>query len=293
MPSLQHNLFGWVLGAIAALKPPRDEAHARAMFARMHSQKPALPPKGILKTVSAEVDQTLGFPVWTLTPNSGGTDLQMVYLHGGAYVGDARTIHWNLCAEIARTSGATVVLPIYPLAPEATWSTSFYALLTLARGSGGTTPVLMGDSAGGGLALALAQRVAAEGGSPRVALISPWLDVTMSDPTTPTYDRADPILSAPFLEVAGRFWAGSDDPRRAEVSPQFGSLRGIRELLLFSGSRDVLYPQALRLVADAKAAGVSCTAHLEEGLVHVYPLLPIPEAKGPRAALSAFVRAHS
>ena len=263
------------------------------MFSRMHSQKPALPPKGILKTVSAEVAHTLGFPVWTLTPKSGGTDLQMLYLHGGAYVGDASIIHWNLCAEIARASGATVVLPIYPLAPEATWSTSFDALLQLARGSGGSAPVLMGDSAGGGLALALAQRVAASGGSPRVALISPWLDVTMSDPTTPTYDRADPILSAPFLEVAGRFWAGSDDPRRAEVSPQFGSLRGIRELLLFSGSRDVLYPQALRLVADAKAAGVSCTAHLEEGLVHVYPLLPIPEAKGPRAALSAFVRAHS
>ena len=293
MPSLQHNLFGWILGAIAALKPPRDEAHARAMFARMHSQKPALPPKGILKTVRAEVLHELGFPVWTLAPKSGSTGVEVVYLHGGAYVGDASVIHWNLCAEIARDSGATVLLPIYPLAPEATWSTSFEALLQLARGSGERAPVLMGDSAGGGLALALAQRVAAGGGSPRVALISPWLDVTMSDPTTPIYDRADPILSAPFLQVAGRFWAGGDDPRRAEVSPQFGSLRGIHELLLFSGSRDVLYPQALRLVADAKAAGITCTAHLEEGLVHVYPLLPIPEAKGPRAALSAFVRAHS
>lgn len=293
MPSIQHNLFGWVLGAIAALKPPRDEAHARAMFARMHSQKPALPPKGILKSVTAQVDHAHGFPVWSLAPKVGSTSVQVLYLHGGAYVGDASVIHWNLCAEIARSSGATVLLPIYPLAPEATWSTSFDALLQIARGSDTGSPVLMGDSAGGGLALALAQRVAAEGGAPRVALISPWLDVTMSDESTPIYDRADPILSAPFLEVAGRFWAGPDDPRRAEVSPQFGSLRGIRELLLFSGSRDVLYPQAVRLVADAQRAGVPCAAHLEEGLVHVYPLLPIPEAKGPRAALSAFVRAHS
>lgn len=293
MPSLQHNIFGWILGAIAALKPPRDEAHARAMFARMYSHKPALPPKGILKTVTADVTHTLGFPVWTLAPKSGRTGVEMMYLHGGAYVGDASVIHWNLCAEIVRDSGATVLFPIYPLAPDADWSTSFEALLKLARGSGEKTPVLMGDSAGGGLALALAQRVAASGGSPRVALISPWLDVTMSDPATPIYDRDDPILSAPFLEAAGRFWAGSDDPRRPEVSPQFGSLRGIRELLIFSGSRDVLYPQALRLVAEAKDAGVACTAHLVEGLVHVYPLLPIPEAKGPRAALSEFVRAHS
>lgn len=293
MPSLQHNLFGWILGAVAALKPPRDEAHARAMFARMHSAKPALPPKGILKTVSAEVSHELGFPVWTLTPKRGSTGVEVLYLHGGAYVGDASVIHWNLCAEIARESGATVLLPIYPLAPDATWSTSFNALVKLARGSGSAAPVLMGDSAGGGLALALAQRVAAEGGAPRVALISPWLDVTMSDPATPAYDRVDPILSAPFLKAAGQFWAGGDDPRRAEVSPQFGGLRGIREVLLFSGSRDVLYPQALRLVRDAEAAGVTCTAHLEEGLVHVYPLLPIPEAKEPRAALSAFVRAHS
>jgi monoterpene epsilon-lactone hydrolase len=293
MPSWRHRLFA-TLAPLLRLKAPRDNEHARTLFKKMQSDQPASPTPRILKRMSATVRTDAGFPVWTIAPREGGGATRVVVLHGGAYVGDASSIHWSLCAEIVETTGSTVIFPLYPLAPDATWSTSFAALADLARGKAGEeSAVLMGDSAGGGLALGLAQHLAREGARPRVALISPWLDVTMSHPETAAHADLDPLLNVEFLIAAGRAWAGGDDPRRAEVSPQFGSLAGIRELLVISGTRDVLYPQAVRLVADAAAAQVPCTAILEEGLIHDYALLPVPEAKRAVRALTEFVQAHA
>ena len=169
----------------------------------------------------------------------------------------------------------------YPLAPEHTYRDVFPALLDvyrdlIARIDPGKL-ILLGDSAGAGMALALAQSLKATGLlQPRdLVLFSPWLDLTMSDPAAGEID--DPIL-APFgLIAAGKMYAGKDDPATPLCSPINGDLSGLPRTTVFIGTRDVFLPDCRCLHLKMKAAGTPIN-HLEyAGLFHCWPLCPLPE----------------
>ena len=245
-------------------------------------QRAATPPVRLRKRVHLSTDEALGFAVHRLAPlvASPGSPT-VLYLHGGGYVHDFASQHWSFMLTIVERTGATVLAAQYPLAPDHTWRDSFSQLLTLARG----VDVVAGDSAGGGLALALAQSLAAEGISRDTALIAPLVDATMSDPRTADYDRSDPWLATDGLLHCGRAWAGEDDPARPEISPLFGSFDGLGRLLVFTGTRDVLHPQARRLATTTDTVEVV----VEQGCVHNYPLLPIPEARVALEILAEFL----
>jgi acetyl esterase/lipase len=168
------------------------------------------------------------------------------------------------------------------------FATSLFRELA-ARGDGG--PVVMGDSAGGGLALAVAQQLRDAGGTPpdRLVLLSPWLDVTCSHPDQPALARLDRMLGIPGGRVLGRWYAGAravDDPL---ASPLFGDLRGLPPIQVFSGTHDVLNPDARRLRDLAARAGATCDLREYPGMFHVWVLLSIPEAKRAFAELAAFL----
>jgi acetyl esterase/lipase len=141
--------------------------------------------------------------------------------------------------------------------------------------------ILMGDSAGGGMALALAQhlRDSARPLPVRLILISPGADMTFSDPRQQALARVDRMLDIPALVVAGRWYAGAlplDDPK---VSPLFGSLAGLPPIAVFTGTHDLLNSDARRLHAKAVQEGATLSLHEYEGMFHVWPLTPIPEAR--------------
>jgi acetyl esterase/lipase len=138
----------------------------------------------------------------------------------------------------------------------------------------------MGDSAGGGLALALAQALKAEGlpQPGHIALLSPWLDLTMSDPATLAHEARDPVLKTEAALAAARMYAGDlplDDPR---VSPILGEIEGLAGITVLTGTRDLLNPDARRFVARVQAGGQAAELIEYEGQVHAWMLLPLPEA---------------
>ena len=248
-----------------------------------HRAGPVAPPSWLAKRVRVTTDNSVGFAVHTLSPllESRGAPT-ILYVHGGSYIHDFAHQHWTYLTAIVEGSGATVIAPQYPLAPENSWRDSHEQVIELGRG----VDVVMGDSAGAGYALAIAQALAAEGVARDAVLISPFIDLTLSSGETAEYDAIDPWLATDGVLHSGAAWASGDDPARPELSPMFGSFEGLGRMLVFSGTRDLLHPQALELARRLASAQVV----IEPGCVHNYPILPIPEAAKAMQTFKQFLR---
>lgn len=242
--------------------------------------------------VEVTVDHDGDCPVYTLTPTPGRAAApvaaHLVYLHGGAYIGEIGSFQWAFVADLVRRTGATATVPVYRLAPLQTAARTVAQMADLVSSvvdaAGDEPVVLIGDSAGGGLALAVMQQLVALAGPGeegqhavpnRLVLVAPWLDVTMTHPDQPHIAPRDLILRLDYLAEAGRAYAGDlpvDDPR---VSPLSGDLAGLPPTTVMVGTDDVLLPDARRFREAATAAG-SQVDHVEEvGMQHAYPVFPL------------------
>jgi len=154
---------------------------------------------------------------------------------------------------------------------------------------GAANVALLGDSAGGTIALASAMRLRDRGvPSPaEVVLISPALDLRFTDPLIPRIQPTDPWLAVPGGRAAAESWSGDLPLTDPLVSPLFGDLDGIGRITLFSGTHDILNADALALVRKARSTGHPLDYHQQPNLLHVYPLLPIPEGAAARREIAA------
>lgn len=257
-------------------------AEATAASAGAPLPAPA-PPPASLAGVTASLDHFGEWPVWRLEPEGGTTRAQtLVYFHGGAYVAQMASFQWTWIASLARELGCRVLVPLYPLAPRGTAATVIPRAADLvAQASAPGDPVsVIGDSAGGGLALAATQELVRRGGAqPRhLLLIAPWLDATLSDPRSSSID--DPLMTVESLCWCGRQWAGELDPADERVSPLFAGMDGLPPVTVFAGTRDILYPDTARLEQRSRDEGLSMTFIIAPGLVHGWPVLTfLPEAR--------------
>lgn len=153
--------------------------------------------------------------------------------------------------------------------------------------SPGHTVCLAGDSAGGQIALSVALLLRDDCGVvvPRTVLISPVLDISLTNPLIAAVEPTDPWLGREALLVFAERWRADlslTDPR---VSPLAADLSGLGPLTVLTGTRDILNPDARLLAQKATAAGVTIDYHEHPGLVHVYPLTPTPEGRAARATI--------
>jgi monoterpene epsilon-lactone hydrolase len=302
MPSLQHAIATKVVPMLRRNPPVDDIPALRAALVERNRTADEGPPSGVRHGHEEHIDNVHGFPVFTMSKAGGQAGSgqppgrSVVYLHGGAYVRGLVGWHWRFVVPLADALDARAVLPAYPIAPEFTVEDSFEQMVSLveeviAESPGGV--VLAGDSAGGGYALAVAQALRDRGGPQpdRLVLIAPWADLTGSAPGTLEADERDPWLSFEHLSVYASFWAGSDDraaladPR---LSPALGDLAGLPPALMFCGTRDVLQPGCDALFERADSADWSLEYVVAPGLIHIYPLLPIPEARTAREHIVEF-----
>lgn len=234
-----------------------------------------------------------GTPVWTLRPASS-TEKVIIGLHGGAYVAEASLFHWWTYTDMARDTGATVVVPLYPLLPEGNAAevvpdtADFISAMISQHGAENVS--VIGDSAGGGLALAATQELVRRG-SPvpsRMVLLAPWLDATVSDPRSAAIDGDDPLLDVPSLQGDGREWAGSLGADHPYASPLNGSLDGLPPTTVFSGSLDLLTPDSLRLRQRTIDEGLTnFSFDFRNGMIHDWPIFAfLPDAIGVRPAIN-------
>jgi acetyl esterase/lipase len=153
----------------------------------------------------------------------------------------------------------------------------------------------MGDSAGGGMSLALAQMLKAEGAPMPGSLVlySPWVDATATAEGQRAIEARDRMLAVSGLEACGEMYRGElavDDPR---VSPLFGDLQGLPPMAIFSGTSDILLVDGRRLAQRLENDGMPDHIYREyEDMFHVWMLLPVPEAMQARSETVDFIRKH-
>ncbi|WP_343116654.1 alpha/beta hydrolase [Ostreiculturibacter nitratireducens] len=222
----------------------------------------------------------------------------ILYLHGGAYIAGSPHTHREMIARISRRSGLRVFAPDYPLVPEAVAPAAFDAALSAWRGlvAIGYRPsdiVLGGDSAGGGLALALLGRLCAEGTPPAgLFAFSPWTDLTLSGRSLQANAAKDPLLPAGRVAEIRDMVIGSLAPEDPRISPVFARFPGCPPVFLQASESEILRDDTLRMAERLKAEGARVTVDLWPPLPHVWPILygHIPEAAPALDRIAAFLR---
>jgi acetyl esterase/lipase len=261
------------------------------------------PPRRLRRDVRVDVVQDAHWPIYTLRPLSTSTTRTtgsarpvggVVYLHGGGWVNEIHPQHWALVAEIAADTGVAVTVPIYPLVPYGTAAPTQDRVVELVRNSTAAygPTCLMGDSAGGQIALSAALKLRDVGVVlPRTLLISPALDLTWSNPRIPQVQPSDPWLGRDGGRVFAEAWRGDLPLTDPAVSPLFGDLSGLGPVTVFSGTRDIHNPDAHLLVQKARSSGVALDFQEQVGQLHVYPLLPTRRGREAREIIKKAIRA--
>jgi epsilon-lactone hydrolase len=243
------------------------------------------PPPEISAICHIDKYQLRDHNVFTIKPRDKSSDIHVLYLHGGAYVKSFAKQHWKFFGLLVEHLKCTITAPDYPLAPRYTYQESFAMLDSLYKNLISLVSpdqfILMGDSAGGGFALALAQKMRDEHVTQpkQIILLSPWLDITLSNPDIKNIDPKDPFLGIDGLLRAGKAYAGNTKPDHYLLSPINGALEDLGKISLFVGSNEILVADARKLKALAASKGIHLNYFEYEDMFHVWMLLNLPESK--------------
>ncbi len=242
-----------------------------------------------------------GVPAYWLDAPGADPGRVLLFLHGGGFEFGSLASDGELAARLGRAGGMRVLFAEYRLAPEHHFPAAIDDVLAAwrwLRGQGldAGSLAVAGDSAGGGLAVALlvATRDAEQALPAAAVLMSPTVDLTSSGASMTERADQDPVSTPALLrQLAAGYLAGAD-PKAPLASPLFASLAGLPPLLIQVGTADVLLSDAERLAAAATQAGVDVTLEVGQGLPHVYQLLrDTPEAAQATERIGKFLRARA
>ena len=271
---------------------PADKAAAAATRAIVEPQKGRLqgiaarqPFEEIMGHVAAPPDVAYtadtigGVSGWWARPTNKTPAGTILYLHGGWYVLGSAQAYRHLAGHVAHRTGAEVFVPDYRLAPEHPFPAGLLDAQAGYRGlieRGARRIAIAGDSAGGGLTLALLSLLKTQEASgsvlPRAALVlSPLTDLTLSGRSWESRAAADPYFTKPQAASMVPLYLGTHDPKDPLASPLFGNLAGLPPIRIQVGDDETLLDDSLRYVERAVAAGVDARVDIWEGLPHVFP----------------------
>ena len=222
-----------------------------------------------------------------ITAESGeNASPHIIFLHGGAYVAEGLLFHRKFMEKLIKEYAMRVTYLDYPLAPEndakKTQAVLFEAYEILTKKYEKDEFVLLGDSAGGGLALAFLQTLAKRGGKmpQKTVLLSPWVDVSMSHPMAAEYEKKDPTLSIEALLYAGKEYARELPLNDPSISPIFGNFDGLGEIFVTVGESELFYPDCISLKERAdKAKNTALTLAVFENMFHDFIMTPVRESE--------------
>jgi acetyl esterase/lipase len=242
-----------------------------------------------------------GRPAETFTP-TGWTPASptVLYYHGGGYITCSPGTHRDLISRIAVASGARTIAIDYRKAPEYPYpapiddcEAAYRALLD--SGTPADKIFVGGDSAGGGLTLAVLQRARDAGlPMPRAAvLLSPWVDLECIGDSIKENAAFD-YLPASGLTMGVEHYLQGGDCRHPHVSAVNADLRGLPPLLMLTGGAELFLSENKRFAEVARAAGVPVVHRVEPGMIHVYPAFAtfVPECASAIHDIGAFIREH-
>ena len=218
-----------------------------------------------------------------LRPSGKDTDLTILYLHGGGYLlglkDYSEQIYLHLCSELALLCHAQVYVIDYRLAPENHSSVilddAYQAYLDLLnQGVDPNTIIIMGDSAGGGLTLALTMKLRNEHiPLPRANIVlSPWTNLAVNGKSMNERKDLDPMLNPFQVSQAASLVLSNQAPEECTLSPLYGNFQDFPAMMIVTGGQEILYSDSIDMAAKAREAGVKVHLDIHDEMFHVYPL---------------------
>ncbi len=238
---------------------------------------------------------------WVINSNAKD-DRVVLFLHGGGYLLGSINTHRALASDISKSSEAQVLLIAYRLAPEHPYpaavedSKAAYRWL-LKKGYEPSQIVVAGDSAGGGLAVAICVALRDEGVKLPAAIVSlsPWIDMEAIGESMTTNAEIDPnVQRDPLIEMA-KVYLGGADLRTPLANPLYADLKGLPPILIQVGKRETLLDDSTRLAEVAKKAGVEVILEPWEDMIHVWHRYAyiLPEGREAIKRVGDFIRLHT
>jgi len=238
------------------------------------------------KKLSITKHESSGFSALTIC-NQTPSNKHIIYFHGGAYFAEATKSHRKLIEKICLTYNYKVSFIKYPLAPENEAAFTHKVTNELYQIIQKKYPddvfILMGDSAGGGLALAFLQTLVSENHQNipnKTVLLSPWLDVEMSNPEITDYIEKDVLLNLDGMIKCGQIYAGKLPTKDPQVSPIYGNMNNLGEIKVFVSTHELFYPDCQRLKSKIlQAEGSSCDMTVMNNMIHDWIIFPFDESE--------------
>ena len=242
-----------------------------------------------------------GVPVVRVQPPMGGTNGTLIYLHGGAYALGSAKGYRGLVAHLAAAAGMTAIIPDYSRAPEARYPIALEEMVAvcsrlLEDGLDPKSTVIAGDSAGGGMTLALAMALRDRGIAAPAALglICPWANLAIDiDHLRPRL--RDPLILPSMTAEWAPQYAGTVDPMSPGISPVYGDMTDLPPIVMQTAADDPIRCDALDTARAVAATGTGIVDHrVFDNLWHVFHLQisVLPEAREAVADLGAKLRSH-
>ena len=238
---------------------------------------------------------------WSTVPGSDSSRV-LLFLHGGGYCSGSIISHRRMVSEAGRAAGVRTLAIAYRLAPENPFPAAFDDALNAwhflrGHGIGAEHIAIGGDSAGGGLSLAVALKLRdnKEKLPACLWLVSPWTDLTMSGSTLVTKDAVDPLIHKGYLcELADAYLGRAADRKDPSVSPLFAELTGMPPMLIQVGSAETLLDDSVRLAGATGQADVPVSLEIWPHMIHAWHLWNARLEPGREALRSAgtFMREH-
>ncbi|MCI2774358.1 alpha/beta hydrolase fold domain-containing protein [Staphylococcus petrasii] len=209
----------------------------------------------------------------------------VLYVHGGAWFQDPLEEHFQFIDKLAGELNAKIVMPVYPKVPHRDYRTTFQLLKELYEKQlmlvdSASQITIMGDSAGGQITLSFAQHIkeTTQLQQPgHLVLVSPVLDATFSNPEAKEYEKIDPMLGIDGSKYFIELWAGNLPIEDYKISPINGDLEGLGRISIFIGTKETLYPDAVKLSKMLSEKGIDHDFTPGYNLFHIYPVFPLPE----------------
>ena len=234
-------------------------------------------PKKISQECYITSNEFIGRKIFTLTPKiKNEKEKYILYFHGGSYIAETSGEHWNFLENLVKDTGYTVILPDYPLAPKYTYEDVFTMIKPLYKEIieriSPQDLIMMGDSAGGGMALALEENLSEENEElpSKLILISPWLDTRMENSKIDEVQKNDKDLNKEALKLAGIAYKGKNGKDTYLVNPIDGPLDKLKNVTIYTGTYDILNPDVEILVQKAKEKNVTIDVKEYEECGHIW-----------------------
>lgn len=250
--------------------------------------------------VKVEPTEVTGLNAEWLRPRQNTPGKVLLYLHGGAYVLGSCHSHRHMVSYLAREGHVDALLPEYRLAPEDRFPAAVDDAVAVFRwlisqGYNADDIIVAGDSAGGGLSVAMMLALRESGGPmPKAAfLLSPWLDLSASGESIETRRDRDPWFKPEDMPVAASFYCDEDEVKNPLVSPVYAEMHDMPKTFVQVGNDEILLSDATRLVEGIRASGGEAEIEVFQEMWHVFQafLLVMPEARDAIQTLGRKMRA--